>query len=64
MSTIDDMTGLIGVTVAAGTVMKITDSMFPAQRAPAPAPARRYRKAKKSSRRRGQHPGNFSNIGL
>lgn len=30
--TIDQMTGLIGITVAAGVVSKVADSMFPTNR--------------------------------
>ena len=60
MSAIDDMTGLLGVTIAAGVVTKVAQSMFPAPQQAAPT---RQRKSKRS-RRSLNHPGNFSNIGL
>ena len=61
MSAIDDMTGLIGITMAAGVVQKVTNSMFPTPQQPQ-APVRRTRKAKKATRNNHNHPGNFSNV--
>jgi hypothetical protein len=67
MSAIDDMTGLLGIAVAAGVVTKVTQSMFPApQQQQYQSTARRPKRGKRSTRRttNGTGFGNFQNVGL
>lgn len=58
---LDSLTGLIPTVVAAGVVTKVTQSLFPGQQQP--VSSKRVPKRSKKSKK-GNHPGNFSNIGF
>jgi len=70
MAAIDDMIGLIPITMAAGVTMKVTESMFGSvnrMQQQQPAPARQRRSTRRRTTRRSNNGtgfGNFSNVGL
>jgi len=61
MSAVDQITGLIPITLAGGIAIKMTDAAFKGTNG-------KQRKQKRTQKRTGNrkfnHPGNFSNVGL
>jgi len=61
MSAVDQITGLIPITMAAGVTMAVTKQMFPSQR----NPRKRKSGSKRSKATRAiKLPGNYSNVGF